>query len=375
MDAIVIGAGPGGCATAWHLRQLGWQVLLLERRTYPADKLCGEFLSYDGVACLERMGLVDCLAMAGGQWVPEVLVSGVNGARWQAALPAPGLGISRRILDAAMAQACAASEVEVVYGVQVREVVGDGTGGFIVGGRQGERFTGRLVIAACGRQGGLFAAEAVEESAAKLMALKVQAPYSDRQPLIELHSFPGGYAGLCAIEAGKATLGLLISAADYRAAGGDAARFAATIMGKNLLLAERLHDLNPPWQEALAVAALRFGPGQTACDGVLLVGDAAGSINPLCGDGMSMALRGGELLAPLADRYLRGEISSDELAATWTQAWQREFNRRIRVGQWLEWALLRPQWTQLALKSFTIWPRLGQAALWWSRGHMEEINK
>ena len=57
MDAVVVGAGPGGCAAAWHLRRLGWQVLLIERRQYPSDKLCGEFLSYDGVACLQEMEL------------------------------------------------------------------------------------------------------------------------------------------------------------------------------------------------------------------------------------------------------------------------------------------------------------------------------
>ena len=82
--------------------------------------------------------------------------------------------------------------------------------------------------------------------------------------------------------------------------------------------------------------------------------DGAGSINPLWVGGMSMGLRSAELLAPWAVGF-----------------YTVKFKARIRVGQWLERALLRPRWTPLALNSFTVWPWLGQAALRWSRGRKD----
>ena len=367
MDAIVVGAGPGGCAAAWHLRRLGWQVLLVERRHYPADKLCGEFLSYDGLACLERMGTKADLAVV-GQRVDEVLISGADGTCWQAELPAPGLGISRSVMDATLATACKAAGVEVVHGVQVQKVVGNWAGGFDVHGRQGERYTGRLVVGACGRRGGLFRSEGEQRRSSRWMALKVQIAWSDRSRRVELHGFPGGYAGLGAVEGGKATLCLMVGAEAFQAAGGQAEDFADRVMRANPLLAERLERFQPDWSAMLAVADLHFGRGQTARDGVLLLGDAAGSINPLCGDGMSMALRGGEFLAPLADRFLRGDLTGEMLVGMWERVWQQEFKGRLRMGRWLEWALLQPTWTSWTLKAFKAWPWLGQTALRWSRG-------
>jgi flavin-dependent dehydrogenase len=343
-------------------------VLLIERRQYPADKLCGEFLSYDGVACLREMELETELKKRRARPIASVLVSSEDGTYWQGALPAMGIGISRRVLDAMLADACRQVGVEVVHGVQVREIRGDWARGYVAEGRQGEYFSGRLVIGACGRQGGIFKERDAQHHGAKLMALKVQASCGEGPGRIELHGFPGGYAGLCSIEGGLATLGLMTRAEDFQRVGGEAERFAAEVMRQNPLLAERLDRLKPCWEEALAVAALRFGYGETAREGVLLVGDAAGSINPLCGDGMSMALRGGGLLASLADRFLQGTVSGQVLVGKWDRVWRREFRRRIQVGSLLEKALLRPTWSRLALKSFNTWPWLGQAVLRWSRG-------
>ena len=88
-DVLVVGAGPGGCAAAYALRQAGWQVMLAERRHYPVDKLCGEFLSPEGLQSLEQMGLG--AATATFPPIGEVLVSSASGHCWQVPLPVAGL--------------------------------------------------------------------------------------------------------------------------------------------------------------------------------------------------------------------------------------------------------------------------------------------
>ena len=357
-DVLVVGAGPGGCALAYALRQAGWQVVLAERRQYPVDKLCGEFLSPEGLQSLEQMGL-GAVSTAFPP-IGEVLVSSVSGKSWQAPLPAAGAGCSRRRLDALLMARCAAIGVEVVQGVRVGQIEGKEKSGFMIS-LQNKQVKARLVVGAWGRQGRGTWGERGE-----WMALKVHAKGSC--PGVELHSFPGGYAGLCQVEDQQVNLCLLTRAAAFRQAGGDHQRFSAEIMSINPLLATRLAELNPNWDQALSAANLRFGSAACQADGILLVGDAAGAIAPLCGDGMAMALRSGELLAPLADRFLCGALSWPALADQYSQRWQSEFRLRLQLGGIMQQVLLRPGWTRAALGLLRCFPRVGQGLFRWTRG-------
>lgn len=352
-DVLVIGAGPGGCAAAYALRRAGWRVLLAERRRYPVDKLCGEFLSPEGVESLGRMGLG--AALTEFPRIGEVLVSSPSGNTWKAPLPAPGLGISRRRLDLLLLERCAATGVEVVQGVRVSQVEGDLEKGFTASGR-GMQAQARLVVGAWGRQ--------QQGRRSGLMALKVHA--RGRLRGIELHSFPGGYAGLCQVGENEVNLCLLTRVDAFRQAGGDCRQFSAEIMAKNSLLAGRLEALNPGWDQALAAANLSFGASSCQVGGILLVGDAAGSIAPLCGDGMAMALRAGELLAPLVDRFLKGALGA--LKAEYAHCWQEDFRLRLQVGGLLHQALLRPGWARAAVGILRRFPALGQGLFRWTRG-------
>ncbi|MBI2504471.1 MAG: FAD-dependent monooxygenase, partial [Candidatus Latescibacteria bacterium] len=263
---LVIGAGPGGCAAALALSRAGWKVVLAERRHYPADKLCGEFLSPEGVESLERLGLGEVLGVF--PRIGEVLVSSVSGQYWQAPLPTAGVGSSRRRLDALLLDCCAAAGVEVVQGVKVRRVEGNFEEGFRTA-LKGALLRARLVVGAWGKQGGMK--DQVRKKG-QLMALKVHA--CGQRPGVELHSFPGGYAGLCQVEEGEVNLCLLTGVDVFRRVGGDCRRFSTEVMAKNPLLADRLAELSPDWDQALTAANLCFGPVALQVDGTLLVGAA-----------------------------------------------------------------------------------------------------
>lgn len=333
---------------------------MAERLEYPADKLCGEFLSPEGVESLGRLGMGEVL----GVFPPigEMLISSTSGQCWQAPLPIAGLGSSRRRLDALLLAHCAAAGVEVVQGVKVHRVEGDFEEGFRAT-LEDAPLQARLVVGAWGRQGGVK--QRVGKKGA-LMALKVHA--RGQWPGVELHSFPGGYAGLCQVEEGEVNLCLLTGVDAFRRAGGDGRRFSAEVMAKNPLLAARLAELSPDWDQALAAANLSFGPAVLQMDGILLVGDAAGAIAPLCGDGMAMALRAGELLAPLGDRFLRGALGGPALAAEYARRWQGEFRLRLQVGGLLQRVLMHPGGTRAALTLLRGLPWLGQQLFCWTRG-------
>ncbi|MDH3605036.1 MAG: NAD(P)/FAD-dependent oxidoreductase [Candidatus Tectomicrobia bacterium] len=372
-DVVVAGAGPGGCATAYHLHQAGWRVIVAERLTYPVDKMCGEFLSPEGVVSLERMGLRSALASYTPPSIDKLLLSSHQGKTWTASLPRPGLGLTRRRLDQALAQRCREVGIEVVHGLQIRDIDGNFEHGFHLRGRgpQGEQeFKTRLVVGAFGKQSLLHRKlrGATHQAPASLMALKLYAEGGHLPGHIELHVFPGGYAGICEVEDGRTILCLLTETAAFRRTGANGDRFGAEVMAQNPLLGERLSALRPAWSSAFAIANLAFGPRALTASDVLMVGDAAASISPLCGDGMSMALRAAELLAPLADRFLAGDWPSREMVQTYQQHWRQEFSRRLWVGRGLQKIFLTPSWGPVAMVLLHLFPKLGQRLIDWTRG-------
>ena len=372
-DVVVVGAGPGGCATAYHLHQAGWRVIVAERLTYPVDKMCGEFLSPEGVVSLERMGLRSALISYTPPSIDKLLVSSHQGQTWTASLPRPGLGLTRRCLDQALTQRCREVGIEVVHGLQIRDIDGDFEHGFHLRGRgsQGEQeFKTRLVVGAFGKQSLLHRKlrDTDSQAPASLMALKLYAAGGHLPGHIELHVFPGGYAGICEVEDGRTTLCLLTETAAFRRAGASGDRFGAEVMAQNPLLGERLSALRPSWSSSFAIANLAFGSRSLTARDVLMVGDAAASISPLCGDGMSMALRAAELLAPLADRFLRGDWHSSEMVRTYQQHWRKEFSRRLWIGRGLQKIFLTPSWGPATMGLLRLFPKLGQRLIDWTRG-------
>lgn len=154
-DVVVIGAGPAGSALALQMRRAGRQVTLLERARFPRDKLCGEFISAEGVAVLADFGLGDWLATT-CPVIDRVEVSNRRGAVWQEHLPKQALGCSRAALDHQLLQRCHSAGVDVREGVRVAAVDDDDLRqsvftdsvptSTIVHLASGERLTCRLVI-------------------------------------------------------------------------------------------------------------------------------------------------------------------------------------------------------------------------------------
>ena len=98
------------------------------------------------------------------------------------------------------------------------------------------------------------------------------------------------------------------------------------------------------------------------------MGDAAGAITPLCGNGMSMAMRASKILAELISLYTQGQIDKQVLANRYVAAWKANFNGRIWAGQYLQHLFGKKQSTQLALKTLDRLPALTQKLIGLTHG-------
>jgi menaquinone-9 beta-reductase len=331
----------------------GLRVIVLERDRFPRDKVCGEFLSPEGCAVLDRLGLLPRIREAGAIPMTSCLLADASGRSATAELPQvprsgrEALGISRAVMDETILRHAASCGTDVRESVTATApIVEDGRVRGVIARRTearggSETYRATLVVAADGRRSMLQralhprAGDPFKTTSRSWFGLKAHFP--DRTGglggRIELFVFDGGYAGLGPIEGGRLNLALIATVAALRACGGSPDRLLRERMLGNPLLAERLGGLEPSsaWK---TVGPLRFGARRPAASGALFVGDAAGTIDPFSGEGMSHALCGAELALPFVTGAAAAGGLDDRAARAWERAWRAAFvpvTRRVRL--------------------------------------------
>lgn len=371
-DVAIIGAGLAGSAAATLLADRGWRVALFERHRYPHDKVCGEFLSPETEPIFRRLAVWSELEALHPPRLTEVLITAPDGASFRARLPGGATGLSRLRLDPLLAARAVRAGADFRDGTPVISVAGSLDEGFALTLRStdGREHTlrARAVLGAWGKRATLDRALARPffRRHHPFLALKAHHVKVQTGPRVELHGFDGGYVGLAAIEDGRTNICLLATEAAFAAAGRtpdglfkQMARQNPTIAGR-LSGAERVGDL-------LAVSQIPFGPKSPVEHDILMLGDSAESISPLAGDGMAMALRSAELVAPLVHDFLEtGDAGA--LMAGYSSAWTHEFRTRLRLGRLIQPLFLRPHLLSLGLRLVRLVPPLGTHLILATRG-------
>jgi flavin-dependent dehydrogenase len=352
-ELLVIGGGPAGAAIASLAATRGVKTLLIEKDRFPRDKVCGEFMSAEGCAVLLRLGLLPTLIAKGAMPMDACLLADAKGRSVTSPLPdLPGagqtaLGVSRAVLDAALLNDAASCGVTVrEQTVAIRPIVLDGSVTGVTSRLSGadgrdEAIGAALVIAADGRRSMLQrelhpdVGDPLTTSPKSWFGFKTHFP--DRTAglsrRIELFVFDGGYAGLGPIEDARLNLALIARVDALKACGGSPQRLYEERIRRNPLLALRLGNDRPcsPWK---TIGPLRFNVRRPASHGVIFLGDAAGTIDPFSGEGMSNALRGAEMALPFVLEALASGRLTDETARAWSSVWRGAFapvTRRARL--------------------------------------------
>lgn len=349
-DVVIVGAGPAGSALAGVLGELGWDVLLLERRSFPHHKVCGEFLSPEAQASLQGMGVYAAVAALKPAPVTQAKLVSRAGVTVQTALPGCAWGISRFALDAALAAAAQQRGVDLRSQTTVTAIRQDGQRFEVIvrSGHKVESIQARAVIAACGRYSlpGLppysDPRSRTGQRQAGYVGIKCHYQQVAMPAQVELFFFPGGYVGVNPIEGGRVNLCLLATPAALDRGGRTISSMQEAIALWNPALGRRLAGGQALPETEVAVAPVDTYRPASPWAGVACLGDTAVMIPPLCGDGMAMALRSAELCAPLADDFLRGKLSLAGWRAAYQTRWHAEFDRPVRLGRSLQTMLNLP---------------------------------
>ena len=365
-DVVVVGGGLAGSAAATLLARAGRRVLLLEAARFPHDKLCGEFLSPECQAVFARLGVTAVVQAQGPARLTAARFTALSGRAWDAQLPAPGLGLSRAVLDPLLFDHAAQQGATALQGARVTGITRRAEQAWVVEWQTGEathQVVVPLVLGAWGKRSSLDRAlnRPFLGQSHPTFALKAHYAGPSLDHRVEIHGFDGGYCGLAEVEGGRVNLCLLAETRRLKAQLGDPERFVEYVLPTNPALRDWLaqaHRLSPRF---IAISQIPFVPKRQVVDGVLMLGDTAGLISPLVGNGMAMALTSAEMAAPLALDYLDGRLSHRALAAEYTRRWQARFHRRLWLGRLAQPLLFRPTALSLGLRLLRLAPALGDA--------------
>lgn len=375
-DAVVIGAGIAGPCAAITLARRGARVALLEAGGLPRHKVCGEFLSPESQAVFTRLVIMEQIWAQQPVSVSKSRIVAASGQQIETELPHPGLALSRFRLDQTLWDAAQSSGVHCYSQTRVRGVEGNAATGFTIT-TTASPFTARCVIAAPGRHAPWLDAIKPPADNSKLktqnsklfFGMKAHFRGAQVEPgVVELHGWRGGYCGVTQVESGLTNVCLL---ARYDVLQSRAERAPddlwAWLLAQCPGLAQRMEGATQQmaW---LTTGNVAFGACCPASGDVLRCGDAAGFIDPLTGDGMAMAARGGELAATVTALQLRGDLAPHDAAPMYVAAWQREFKRRLHWAAALRPLLMTPGLTAPAIALLTHTPGLAQRIVANTRG-------
>lgn len=348
-DVIVVGGGPAGCIAAIVLARAGARVRLFDRATFPRDKLCGDTVNPGCVALLGRLGLSD--AVAGALRIEGMRITGEAGVAIEARYPDGlcGRALVRRAFDAALLRQAAAAGVAVETGVPVRrpivDAVGDGPaiGGVVVGRERAERSVrAEVTIGADGRRSALAFGLGLARHPAEPRRWATGAYYEQVAgvgALGEMHVRRGRYIGIAPLPGGIANVCVVKPFAPGDAQASNPSALLASELMRDQAFRDRFAAARLVAKPAV-LGPLAVDVSDAALRGLLLAGDAAGFIDPMTGDGLRFALRGGELAAIAA---------LDALANGWTgvherfgAARRREFGSKWRFNRALRALVASP---------------------------------
>lgn len=332
-DVVIIGGGLAGLSAAIHLRKHDFNVLLVEKNEYPKHKVCGEYISNEVLPYLDYLGM-DVLKL-GAKRITKFELSSSKNNLVKSDLPLGGFGISRYCVDEALFLKAKYEGVKVMKDAVVEVEFSDDI--FQIETKSNQSLTSKIVIGAYGKRSHLDVKLDRDfiKNKSPYLAVKTHVKGSFPDDVVALHNFEGGYCGVSKVEDGSINL-CYITDFDAFKKFKDIEEFQEKVIYKNKFLKSIFETTKPVFESPLTISQISFDRKSPVENHILMCGDSAGMIHPLCGNGMSMAIRSAQIASELIIDYLHNKVASRNLLEiAYENKWNAAFKSRLKMGHFV----------------------------------------
>jgi flavin-dependent dehydrogenase len=348
-NVIIIGGGLAGLAGAIHLSGEGLQVTLIEKSDYPRHKVCGEYVSNEVLPYLKWLG-ADITELHPAN-ITNFEFTTRNGKIAKAKLPLGGIGVSRYALENFLYQKALANGCIIINDTVTNISFNNDT--FTVTTSY-QTLTSKIVLGAYGKRSNLDQVLSRGFITKKSAWLAVKAHYTGNFPddVVALHNFKGGYCGVSKVENDTINICYMADYTTFKKYK-NVTEYQYNVLYKNKHLKLVLENATPLFDKPLVISQISFDKKLPVENHILMIGDTAGLIHPLCGNGMAMAIHSAKIAAEAILDYYNGILTRKALENNYTQQWEKHFGKRLLMGRILA-RLLRNKTLTNAFVALTV---------------------
>lgn len=345
-DVAIIGGGLAGLTSALHLSKCNKRVLLIEKNEYPKHKVCGEYISNEVLPYLNSLGIDP--VKEGAKEIDQLELSTVKSKTIRGELPLGGFGMSRYFLDELLAKK--ALENNVVIHQDTVEKISFEDHHFLIYTKKNQMYTGRVVIGAFGKRSNLDVQmnRKFIQRKSPYLAVKTHVKGVFPDNLVALHNFKGGYCGVSKVETNAINVCYIVNFSSFKKYK-NIEDFQKQVVLKNDHLRKIATQASPIFEKPLTISQISFKTKKPVEDHILMCGDTAGMIHPLCGNGMGMAIRSAQIASLEILKFLNGKISRHQLENNYLRNWNKEFKIRLRAGHLIAWLFRNQRISEMLL--------------------------
>ena len=355
-DVIIIGGGLAGLTSAIHLSKFNQRVLLIEKNSYPKHKVCGEYISNEVLPYLNSLG-IDPIK-EGAKKISKVQVSTTKGNLIKGVLPLGGFGMSRYFLDSLLLKNARVNGVQVLKDSVDSILFKNGV--FTVQTKDSKSFQSKITIGAFGKRSELDLKmnRKFIQKKSPYLAVKLHVKGDFPENLIALHNFKGGYCGVSKVENNSINLCYITEYHSFKKHK-NIKDFQEQVVFKNKHLKKIFEESTSVFEKPLTISQISFETKKPVENHIIMCGDTAGMIHPLCGNGMGMAITSARLASVRILQFLNGEIKTREsLEKQYFKDWNKEFKTRLKTGHFIARLFRSETVSQIAYSILKIIPFL-----------------
>lgn len=368
-DVIIIGGGLAGLFNALQLNRAGLQVVVIEKKSYPFHRVCGEYISNEVLPFIESLDID--INQLNPSRISRLEITSAGGKRFGCELDLGGFGISRYTLDNYLYQKARAEGVKFMLNTRVEDVrfMADYFEVVI----PGHTLTAPLVIGSYGKRSNLD--QKLKRSffykRSPYLAVKFHIKIDFPDDLIQLNNYKDGYCGVSKVDGDRYCMCYLAKRDDLRKYGSLAA-LEENVICKNPFLKKIFDHAEFLLDKPEVINEISFEKKAPVEQHILMSGDTAGMIAPLCGNGMAMAIRSAKLLADCIGKHYHPDKFTAQhraqLEQAYTRAWEKEFANRLWAGRQMQRMFGRDSITGLTIAMLNHIPPLARFLIRTSHG-------